>query len=74
MRSVVSQYAVIEDVHRRQERHSPLSHQRLTWKSRPSAAVGVSASNGVTIGGAAATVAGVTFAAAQGIVQGASGA
>ena len=75
MRIVTPQYAIaIEDAHRRQEWHSRVSTQLVTWKSRALEAIGMSASIGVAVGGAAATAVGAAAAAAQGFVQGAQSA
>ena len=70
----LSKYAAIGDAHHWQEWQTSLSRRSLIWKSRATEAIGMSTLICVTIGSAAATAAGVAFAAAQGIAQSASGA
>ena len=57
---------------RQQEWTNALALQLQFWRRQAIEARGMSASLGVAIGGAVATIAGITLAAAQGVMQGAS--
>ena len=66
-----------EEIQSHQDRtawRNAIANQLMRWRSRAENTIGASASIGVTMGGAAATVAGAVAAAAQGFVQGATGA
>ena len=69
-----SRYEAIQSAQDQHAWRTSISHQLSVWKSRAENTFGASASIGVTMGGAAATVAGAVAAAAQGFVQGATGA
>ena len=72
--SMIHEYEAMEDALRRHEWQESLSSQLLSWKQRARDAVGMSASVGLAIGGAAATAVGAVAAVAQGMAQGASSA
>ena len=54
----------------REEWARSLSQQLGTWRQRATEALGMSASMGVAIGGAAATATGAAYALVQGVAQG----
>ena len=70
----VQRYEALGDTVRQQEWQDSLSTQLVSWQQRAREAVGVSASVGQAIGGAAATAAGAVVAAAQGLARGAASA
>ena len=74
MHGIVIHYATIQDANLRREWQLALSSQVASWKDRARDAIGASASSGIAVGGAAASVAGAALALTQGIVQGVSSA
>ena len=69
---IIIHFSAIANAQRQQEWTNAFALQLQSRRRQATEARGMSASLGVTIGGAVATIAGITFAAAQGVMQGAS--
>ena len=68
----VASFASMRDTQLRQEWQHTIQAKMLTWRECARNAVGASASIGISVGGAAATVAGAALAVAHGFAQGVS--
>ena len=68
---VMSQYAAYEGALRREQWKRGLAQQIATWRARATEAIGLTASVGVALGGAAATAASAATALMRGVAQGA---
>ena len=71
MAGVAHKYAEFQDALSREQFMRSLSGQINTWRARATEALGLSASVGVALGGAAATATGAAIAMVQGVVKGA---
>ena len=71
MNHVTARFAAMRDAEQKLEWHMSAQHDLQKWKHQARETIGLSASIGLAVGGAAATAAGAAVAAARGLVQGA---